>query len=169
MTRDFSCFYKKGGGREGFRAICKICNAGQNKNARSLQDKTKVSEYNKAYKKNNLDRIKEVDKNYRSRVRSLPEVKRARLHYEHLRRINQEKQIGVVPVDYWEILISVFGNRCLECGSDDQLTLDHVIPLSKGGMHCISNFQILCHLCNARKGNRNMNDYRPFKYTLLVG
>lgn len=40
-------------------------------------------------------------------------------------------------------------------------TRDHVVPLSKGGMHEWSNLQLACAECNIRKGNREAGDWRP--------
>jgi predicted nucleic acid-binding Zn ribbon protein len=37
-------------------------------------------------------------------------------------------------------------------------TLDHIIPLSKGGGHTRVNTQLLCFTCNSRKGDRAAND-----------
>ncbi|TVL99587.1 MAG: hypothetical protein CV087_17550 [Candidatus Brocadia sp. WS118] len=41
---------------------------------------------------------------------------------------------------------------CKKCGITDDLTIDHIRPLSKGGTNDISNLQILCRRCNASKG-----------------
>lgn len=46
------------------------------------------------------------------------------------------------------------GNRCVKCGSTEELTIDHIIPLSKGGGDEPQNWQTLCKPCNVRKGNR---------------
>lgn len=43
---------------------------------------------------------------------------------------------------------------CQYCGSTKQLTLDHVIPRSKGGKHSWENVVTACERCNSRKGNR---------------
>lgn len=52
------------------------------------------------------------------------------------------------------------GFKCVSCGckvvkSDtyrpDQATIDHVIPMSKGGSHTIDNIVTMCHTCNSIK------------------
>jgi ATP adenylyltransferase len=53
--------------------------------------------------------------------------------------------------------------RCEACGiSLDQrnLEVDHIVPKSLGGKDDISNYQALCYLCNANKGNRDDTDFR---------
>lgn len=46
------------------------------------------------------------------------------------------------------------GNRCLACGTSDDLTLDHKHPYSLGGSDDESNLQTLCRPCNSKKGAR---------------
>jgi hypothetical protein len=38
-------------------------------------------------------------------------------------------------------------------------TLDHVVPLSKGGKDEIDNVLLVCRSCNARKGARPQHEY----------
>jgi 5-methylcytosine-specific restriction endonuclease McrA len=45
-------------------------------------------------------------------------------------------------------------HRCQYCGSKKQLTIDHVIPRSKGGTHTWDNVVTACARCNTAKGNR---------------
>ena len=45
-------------------------------------------------------------------------------------------------------------NSCQYCGSTKNLTLDHVIPRSRGGRHTWENVVAACSECNGRKGNR---------------
>lgn len=48
---------------------------------------------------------------------------------------------------------------CLCCGRGESLTIDHVIPMSKGGDNVVGNLQVLCFKCNSAKGD-NSTDYR---------
>ncbi len=43
---------------------------------------------------------------------------------------------------------------CQYCGSRDRLTLDHVLPKSRGGKDTWENLVAACVPCNNRKGNR---------------
>jgi len=40
---------------------------------------------------------------------------------------------------------------CAKCGSNQQLEIDHVIPISKGGATSVRNLQLLCRECNRSK------------------
>lgn len=46
--------------------------------------------------------------------------------------------------------------KCQKCGKDcrdtNDLEIDHIIPISRGGTSDISNLQSLCHDCNIKKG-----------------
>ena len=53
------------------------------------------------------------------------------------------------------------GNRCQYCGhkfSSSELSLDHVIPLSRGGNSSWENVVCACLSCNVRKGNRTPHE-----------
>ncbi len=44
--------------------------------------------------------------------------------------------------------------RCKKCGrKTDNLEIDHIVPISKGGKTTIDNLQTLCHDCNVNKSN----------------
>jgi 5-methylcytosine-specific restriction endonuclease McrA len=45
-------------------------------------------------------------------------------------------------------------HSCQYCGSSKDLTLDHVLPRSRGGQHTWDNLVAACERCNSRKGDR---------------
>lgn len=44
--------------------------------------------------------------------------------------------------------------RCAQCGGQERLEFDHIIPFSRGGASTYRNIQLLCEACNRRKSNR---------------
>jgi 5-methylcytosine-specific restriction endonuclease McrA len=60
----------------------------------------------------------------------------------------------------WHELVLACGGRCLACGSREDLTVDHIVPLALGGSNTIENVQPLCSVCNGSKGGET-RDYRP--------
>jgi 5-methylcytosine-specific restriction endonuclease McrA len=52
-------------------------------------------------------------------------------------------------------------NTCQYCGvilPASELTLDHVLPRSRGGTSTWENLVACCHVCNRRKGNRLLSE-----------
>ena len=48
------------------------------------------------------------------------------------------------------------GLQCVYCGSTDDLTLDHIVPLAGGGAHSIDNLTVACQSCNSSKGVKSL-------------
>lgn len=48
--------------------------------------------------------------------------------------------------------------KCLYCGSSSSLTVDHVVPRSRGGEHEWENLATACGACNHRKGDRGVKE-----------
>jgi hypothetical protein len=46
------------------------------------------------------------------------------------------------------------GWQCVRCGEHRWLTVDHIIPVHRGGTEHLDNKQTLCGPCNSRKGTR---------------
>ena len=51
-------------------------------------------------------------------------------------------------------------NECVYCGSKKVLTIDHVIPRSKGGKNTWDNLVTCCQKCNLKKGNKTPDEAR---------
>jgi 5-methylcytosine-specific restriction endonuclease McrA len=44
--------------------------------------------------------------------------------------------------------------RCQYCGTNKNLTVDHIIPVSRNGETSWKNCVVCCHDCNSKKGDR---------------
>lgn len=75
------------------------------------------------------------------------------------RQLEQEAPGRGVTMADREAIFERDGWTCQRCGSTEYLTLDHVIPLSRGGRHDPDNLCCLCWSCNVRKGT-STTDYR---------
>jgi hypothetical protein len=60
------------------------------------------------------------------------------------RRISEEVRDSVWNRD---------GGKCVQCGSNENLEFDHIIPFSKGGANTKRNIQLLCESCNRAKSD----------------
>lgn len=78
------------------------------------------------------------------------------------RRARKQKAPGSFTADEWYNLCSLYDFHCLSCMIQfpyRELTVDHVVPLSKGGSNWVTNLQPLCSACNSVKHAKHI-DYR---------
>lgn len=57
---------------------------------------------------------------------------------------------------------------CHYCGDTDGLTIDHVVPRSRGGQDCLNNYLTACHSCNASKRGKSYQDFLDWRELQLV-
>jgi hypothetical protein len=54
------------------------------------------------------------------------------------------------------------GFKCQKCRKQEDLSLDHIVPVSKGGKTESKNLQTLCENCNTKKSNYIKDEkYKP--------
>lgn len=67
--------------------------------------------------------------------------------------------------------------ECVYCGSKRHLTIDHIIPRSRGGKNTWTNLVTCCSNCNLKKGNRtpeesgmkmNYKTYEPNVFSSVI-
>jgi len=52
-------------------------------------------------------------------------------------------------------------HKCAYCGSEENLTLDHVIPQAKGGTDHLTNVVCACESCNRSKAHTDFYEWYP--------
>lgn len=102
---------------------------------------------------------------YAQEVAANPEKYRAKFHERRSRILGNG---GTYTSEEWEALCARYGNICLMCHQKKKLTVDHIIPVSQGGMSDIENLQPLCRSCNAKKSDKTMN-LRKYHEAYLSG
>lgn len=82
-------------------------------------------------------------------------------HYQRMRQglVSRRSAFNVSE----KVLRHLYGSPCVACGSRNQVSLDHVIPLARGGLHCEGKFQPLCMDCNRAKNDRLMIEWKYAK------
>jgi len=73
------------------------------------------------------------------------------------RRARLAGAVGAFTKGEWEAVKMAQNFTCLHCARqepDITLTIDHIVPVAKGGANSIENIQALCGPCNCRKGTR---------------
>jgi hypothetical protein len=69
-------------------------------------------------------------------------------------RMHLDKRATRQPIPH-EVKVAVWqrdNGRCVDCESKEELEFDHIIPLAMGGANTERNLQLLCAICNRRKG-----------------
>jgi len=146
------------------RRVCKPCENERQRKYRQ-QNKEKFKKIYKEYREENRVKILQSQKKWRDNNKGeyqknwRAENKEKCAEYKHKRRM---RKLNNGRNDLTELQIKELKQRipfCIICGDDEDLVLDHKMPLSKGGENTLSNITILCRSCNSSKGDKYLFDY----------
>lgn len=89
-------------------------------------------------------------------AKTLQELKGRPWYPSHETRMNYLKRryqanYRIKKLDVREYIFSRDGRQCVKCGSGEDLTIDHIISVYRGGSDDDDNLQTLCNRCNAGK------------------
>lgn len=119
-----------------FSCVCKKCAAKKSNNP-------KRKEYYKQYIKTHAE------------INRKRAIKREALLHQNLYTLTPEQ---------YEETLRYFNNACAYCGSDESLTRDHVIPITKGGATSKENIVPACVNCNSSKSNSDFSKWFKSQY-----
>ncbi len=131
-------FYKDRCKKDGHRGQCKVC-----KNAYCAKYRAENKEY--------------YAQRFAEWRRANPEKVKAKRHRRRARKANAK---GTFTADDWKQRLAYHDYRCIYCGvekhetKEKYLTMEHLIPLSRGGTNWPSNLAPSCKSCNCSKGTR---------------
>lgn len=130
------------------------------------ENKNKFKEYDRQYRESNKDSLKIYRQQYQKANRD--RIKKQVAGYQknnllvfrlakHKRRSRENSAGGTLSKNIADILIDLQKNKCRICKTEltrSKFHLDHIHPISKGGMNIDSNIQLLCPTCNLKKGSK---------------
>ncbi len=187
QTKCLGFFHKFIFSRDGYRSRCKACRKPEYTSEETLArrrelyrediDKSRTqyrAKYNdnpekhREHRRNSYRRNIEGERRYSAEyTRSERGKQRFKRYYERHPEKNQnrralERLAGEYTAREWIELKEKYNYTCLCCGKREpeiRLTVDHVIPISRGGSNTIENIQPLCITCNKKKHTKK-TDYR---------
>jgi hypothetical protein len=182
ITKDLSEFSKASKNSKYLRGYCKDCARNYAKEYYK-RNMAIVKIYNKSYRQLNRQRLKEAHKkwhqdnwesakeyaqNYRTQNkekcntmtktwRDKNKVKFSNLLHKRNKTLKANGVFEISAKDLKKLQVS----NCFYCGQNENLSIDHIVPVSKGGRHSIGNLVRACQSCNSSKNNK-------FLYSWLV-
>lgn len=177
---DYSCFYMRRykNGTVSPMSACKECNkkkvydwriknpekfkAHSQKHCKSTVRK----ETRKIWVANNLEKLRERDRRRAGQrkeyLKQHPEKNKKYNDTRNYKRRALNKNISPLNGNEREYLREYMGDLCFYCGQKKPETLDHLLPLTRGGDNSIENLVLACRPCNSQKNNKTPQEYYEF-------
>lgn len=177
--KPISEYYRDSRSPGGFRTACRTCHIAA---GRERQQGDSYRAYQAAYRAAHRERARQTTARYRQekpgRVRAAQEAYRADPEHQRIARdratafrlANPERRseyarrryalkrrgqlVGFIDPEALAAKLQLWDYRCWMCRTAAFQAWDHVKPLTKGGLHVLSNLRPACNPCNQAKSDR---------------
>lgn len=181
IEKEDSEFYKNRRRKDGLTVYCKTCTAEKSKEyhathkdeckARLQKWRAANREYvrerdkkyrlsrpeqerakERRYRETHPEKIREKNKKYRE---ANPEYFKAK--HQERRAVLKARDDGTVTKEKLDTLYDTQHGLCAYCKCNLKISgvcIDHTIPISRGGLHTITNIKLVCPTCNLSKGTK---------------
>ncbi len=165
-SKDLSCFYNDKSKPDGKKPRCKTCDKlSRDPEKRKKYEREYLADPDRAKKKRSVIR-KSMQKNkekYAERRREYLKTDKGRAMYrkQTQKRYALRRSAYVEDVNPVELFKSQ-GGKCYLCDGVfkfEEMELDHVKPLAKGGKHEKANCKMACARCNRSKGAKTLEEF----------
>ena len=138
------------------------------------KNKKVIKEYSKQYKKQNKEAIKEyikqyreqnkeVIKEYKKQYRQSPQGQVVKFNSSNRRRAKKQNQGNGITKEQWMECMSFFNWRCAYSGElvskQETRTIDHIVPINKGGCNEIWNVVPAYRNYNSSKQDKDLLEW----------
>ena len=140
--------------------------AQKNRKSKSAKDlkryyskKEEILAKNAEYRKKNHEHKLEIER--ASRARNIYKVRASSIlsQAKRKKRLSECKVYLISDKD----LNRLYNDKCYNCGSAENQSIDHRIPISRNGEHGIGNLMTLCRPCNASKKDKTIMEWKLSK------
>ena len=146
--------------KSGLAARCKTC-----EKARHKKDYQNSKDYNikwaRKHRSENYEQRLEIER--KSRFKNKEKLRPSKNARQRIR--NRVIQGGTYLILDKE-LRKIYNSPCFNCGSMKDQSLDHIIPISRGGSHSVGNIMTLCLPCNISKKAKLLSEWRKQNQSL---
>lgn len=145
----------------------------------NAKNKESRREYNLRYKSENRDSIKKYRSNYNLQPENAERIKKLNQQWQQSNKDKNSasvrnylaRKVGATGLHTSKDISSLKSKQtvciCGQSFGDLPHTVEHIVPLSRGGSNDISNLMLMCKSCNSQKGNKLPSEY--VEYLLLLG
>jgi 5-methylcytosine-specific restriction endonuclease McrA len=120
-----------------------------------LQNRGKFLELQSNYRKNNKEKVRVSYEQWLSKnpdaLRVNAKRRKARIRGAEIKKVTRKE------------IRKLLSLPCFYCGSLENLQIDHVVPIARGGRHSIGNLLTACNSCNASKNKWFITEWKMLK------
>lgn len=123
--------------------------------------KIKKTNENIKYYLKKKDSLREYYKEWINKNREHVRAYRSAYRFKRLQKIIKNGNNTLTLDQIKSLLIS--HPYCEYCGSKDNLSIDHIIPVARGGQNCVLNITVACRKCNSSKNDKLISEWNKIK------
>ena len=136
---------------------------GKERSKQYIKDHPEVAQKKwKNYYDKNREKLLEYKKEYK---RKNPKLAQKTWMDTKIKRKRLKEENGFFQITQKEFN-RIRNSPCAWCGTQENITVDHIIPLDRGGRHSIGNLQPLCLSCNSSKNKKLMIEWKQYKMNI---
>jgi len=172
IRQPISNFHKDKNATDGFRSKCKDC---RGKLVKGWYEENIERQRKRANLRRKADpekeRIREAERYERDREKRIA-LATEHAHRRKARKLQTKVEKGISILS----LKKLHGTKCYYCEKEmdfskgvgrkfnqDMATIEHLVPLARGGEHTFENTVLACRFCNISRGAKSQEDFEEYR------
>jgi len=169
QIKEFSEYSFQNRERNQLMRMCKSCNA-QRQSIYYKKNKQRLLQQKQTYYQENRPLLLVNAQEYRDKnpEKRQDAMKRSYAKNPYLYKATatrykaRKRNAGIFKVSVKEDK-KLRNSPCFYCGSKDNIQIDHIVPVSRGGRHSIGNLVAACQKCNTQKNKWFITEWNILK------